>query len=76
MSDWIGLGVILALLVLALVGMSRLGSPRPEMTAEEFEERARRGEHAGRDVRAATALAPEGGQGRRGAAGFEGRLLQ
>ena len=43
MSDWLGLGVILVLLALAIVGMSRLGSPRREMTVEEFEERARSG---------------------------------
>ena len=43
MSDWIGLGLIVALVALALVGMSRLGGPRKEMTVEEFEERARTG---------------------------------
>ena len=43
MSDWLGLGVIVVLIVLALVGMARLGGPRREMTPEEFEERARTG---------------------------------
>jgi hypothetical protein len=43
MSDWLGLGVFLVLIVLALAGMARLGGPRKEMTAEEFEERARTG---------------------------------
>ena len=43
MSDWIGLGVIVVVIVLALVGMARLGGPRKEMTPEEFEERARTG---------------------------------
>jgi hypothetical protein len=45
MSDWIGLGVIVLLGVLALVGLARLGTPRKEMTVEEFEERARTGGH-------------------------------
>ena len=43
MSDWLGLGVILVLVVLALGGMARLGGSRREMTVEEFEERARTG---------------------------------
>ena len=43
MSDWLGLGVIVVLILLALVAMSRLGGPRREMTPEEFEERARTG---------------------------------
>ena len=43
MGDWLGLGVIVVLIVLALVGMARLGGPRREMTPEEFEERARTG---------------------------------
>ena len=43
MSDWLGLGLIVVLIVLALVGMARLGTPRREMTPEEFEERARTG---------------------------------
>ncbi|HLL77372.1 MAG TPA: hypothetical protein VK421_19110 [Pyrinomonadaceae bacterium] len=43
MSDWLGLGLIVALIVLALVGMARLAAPRKEMTPEEFEERARTG---------------------------------
>ncbi|HEY9282846.1 MAG TPA: hypothetical protein VIP46_05280 [Pyrinomonadaceae bacterium] len=45
MGDWLGLGVIVVLIVLALVGMARLGTPREEMTPEEFEERARTGGH-------------------------------
>jgi hypothetical protein len=43
MGDWIGLGVFVAAIVLALAGMARLGGPRREMTPEEFEERARTG---------------------------------
>jgi hypothetical protein len=43
MGDWIGLGLIVFLVVLALVGIARLGGPRREMTVEEFEERARTG---------------------------------
>jgi len=45
MSDWLGLGLIVVLIALALVGMARLGGPRREMTPEEFEERARTGGH-------------------------------
>ena len=45
MSDWLGLGLIVLLIVLAVFAMSRLGEPREEMTAEEFEERARTGGH-------------------------------
>lgn len=40
MSDWIGLGVIVLLLVGAFVGLSMLGKPY-EVTPEEFEKRAR-----------------------------------
>jgi len=43
MGDWLGLGVIAVLIVLALVAMARLGGPRKEMMPEEFEERARTG---------------------------------
>ena len=45
MSDWLGLGVIVLLIVLAIFAMSRLGLPRKEMSVEEFEERARTGGH-------------------------------
>ena len=45
MSDWIGLGLIVLLIALAVFAMSRLGLPRKEMTVEEFEERARTGGH-------------------------------
>ncbi|MCA1613654.1 MAG: hypothetical protein LC800_05750, partial [Acidobacteria bacterium] len=45
MSDWIGLGVIVILIVLAIFAMSRPGVPRREMSVEEFEERARTGGH-------------------------------
>ena len=45
MSDWLGLGLFLLLIVLAVFAMSRLGLPRKEMTVEEFEERARTGGH-------------------------------
>jgi hypothetical protein len=43
MGDWLGLGLISLLVALALLGMARLGGPRPELTPEEFEERARSG---------------------------------
>jgi hypothetical protein len=43
MTDWLGLAVIAALIVLALVAMSRLGGPREEISVEEFEQRARSG---------------------------------
>ena len=45
MSDWLGVGVIVLLIVLAVFAMSRLGEPRKEMTVEEFDERARTGGH-------------------------------
>ncbi len=40
MSDWIGLGIIILLLIGAVVGLSILGRPY-EVTPEEFEKRAR-----------------------------------
>jgi hypothetical protein len=43
MGDWIGLGLFVGVIVLAVVGMARLGGPRRELTPEEFEERARTG---------------------------------
>ena len=45
MSDWIGLGLIVLVVVLALVASARLGAPRGEISAEEFERRAREGAH-------------------------------
>lgn len=39
-SDWIGLGVLLLLAILALLALAFLGKPY-EVTAEEFEKRAR-----------------------------------
>jgi len=46
MSDWIGLGVIVLIVALALVGAARLGTRRAPISVEEFEERAREGGHA------------------------------
>ncbi|HEX8160570.1 MAG TPA: hypothetical protein VF538_01625 [Pyrinomonadaceae bacterium] len=43
MSDWIGLGVFLLVVVLALVASAQLGKPRKKISVEEFEERARSG---------------------------------
>jgi hypothetical protein len=43
MSDWIGLGVFLLVIVIALVASAQLGKPRKEISVEEFEERARSG---------------------------------
>ena len=42
MSDWIGLGIIILILVGGLWGLSALGKPY-EVTPEEFEKRAREG---------------------------------
>ena len=39
MSDWIGLGVIMLILVGAFLGLARLGAPPEEITTEEFERR-------------------------------------
>jgi hypothetical protein len=39
MGDWIGLGIILAVVVGALVGMSYLGGKPKQLTAEEYERR-------------------------------------
>ena len=39
MGDWIGLGVFVLLLLGAFFGLARLGAPRPEVSAEEFERR-------------------------------------
>jgi hypothetical protein len=43
MSDWIGLGVFLLVIVIALVAAAQLGKPRKKISVEEFEERARSG---------------------------------
>jgi hypothetical protein len=43
MSDWIGLGVFLLVIVIALVASAQLGKPRKEISVEEFEKRARSG---------------------------------
>lgn len=43
MGDWIGLGVFLLVIVIALVAAAQLGKPRKKMSVEEFEERARSG---------------------------------
>ena len=42
MSDWIGLGIIILILVGGLWGLSALGKPY-EVTPEEFEKRANEG---------------------------------
>jgi hypothetical protein len=39
MSDWIGLGIIVLLIICAVVGLSLLGKPY-EVTQEEFDKRA------------------------------------
>jgi hypothetical protein len=39
MSDWIGLGVFALILVVAFLGLARLGTPPPEISGEEFERR-------------------------------------
>ena len=39
MSDWIGLGIILVVVVGALVGMSYLGRKPKQLTTEEYERR-------------------------------------
>jgi hypothetical protein len=43
MSDWIGVGVFLLVIILALVASAQLGKPRKKISVEEFEERARSG---------------------------------
>jgi hypothetical protein len=42
-SDWIGLGFIVLVVVLVLVASARLGSPPRRISVEEFEKRARTG---------------------------------
>ena len=42
MSDWIGLGVIIYLVLCGLFGLSQLGKPY-DVTTEEFEKRAQEG---------------------------------
>ena len=39
MSDWIGLGLIVLVVVGALVGLSHLGKTRKPLTEEEYEQR-------------------------------------
>jgi hypothetical protein len=39
MSDWIGLGIFVFVVVGALVGLSYLGKTRKPLTAEEYEKR-------------------------------------
>ena len=43
MGDWIGLGIIVAVLLGGFFGLARLGAPPKEMTKEEFERRAAEG---------------------------------
>ncbi len=43
MSDWIGLGIILLVVVGALVGLSQLGKGRKPISAEEYERRVQEG---------------------------------
>lgn len=43
MNDWIGLGIFVAVVVLAVVASSQLGKPPKRITVEEFEKRARSG---------------------------------
>jgi hypothetical protein len=43
MSDWIGLGIFVLVVVLAVVASSQLGKPPKRITVEEFEKRARSG---------------------------------
>jgi hypothetical protein len=43
MSDWIGLGLIVLVVVIALVVSARFGAPPRKISVEEFEERARSG---------------------------------
>ena len=43
MSDWVGLGLLVLVVLGAVVGLSVLGKKRPPMTEEEFEERAAEG---------------------------------
>jgi hypothetical protein len=42
MNDWIGIGVIAAIILLALYGLLRLSKPY-DVTPEEFEKRAQEG---------------------------------
>jgi hypothetical protein len=42
MSDWIGLGIIVLLVLCGLFGLSRLGKPY-DVSTEEFERRAQEG---------------------------------
>ena len=39
MSDWIGLGVFAFIVLVAFLGLARLGAPPPRISGEEFERR-------------------------------------
>ena len=39
MSDWIGLGIFVLVVVVALVGLSHLGKTRKPLTEDEYEQR-------------------------------------
>ena len=43
MSDWIGLGIIVLVVVGALYGLSHLGKPAKPLSKEEYERRVREG---------------------------------
>ena len=50
MSDWIGLGIIVLVVVGALVGLSYLGKKPKPLTAEEYEKRVAEAKGAARGV--------------------------
>lgn len=50
MSDWIGLGIIVLVVVGALVGLSQLGKTRKPLTAEEYERRVAEAKGTARGV--------------------------
>jgi hypothetical protein len=41
MSDWLGLGFVVLVLVIAIIAISMAGKPSKEISAEEFERRVR-----------------------------------